>query len=114
MKLCSVYMLKYQTNGSKFMTQINQKYRLDGLFLVYDHSPWFKCIALWQQMRRMSLIEQFHWPLGPVYWWCIGTVPSGEEVFLLLLSSDCLGFCILAQPTKKWGKVVKISIKLIL
>lgn len=29
-------MLKYQTNGSKFMTQINQKYRLGGLFLVYD------------------------------------------------------------------------------
>lgn len=31
-------MLKYQTNGSKIMTQINQKYRLGGLFLVYDHS----------------------------------------------------------------------------
>lgn len=30
---------KISNNGSKFMTQINQKYRLDGLFLVYDHSP---------------------------------------------------------------------------
>lgn len=61
MKLCSVYMLKYhwQTNGSKFMTQINQKYRLDGLFLVYDHSPWFKCSALWQKWGERLWLNSF-------------------------------------------------------
>lgn len=81
MKLCSVYMLKYQTNGSKFMTKINQKYRLGGLFLVYDQCivaaneenvfDWTVSLTSWTSLLMMYRDCPQRWgslPIASLFW----------------------------------------------